>query len=479
MYLARFHNGEPGGLVQGAVRIRREPPPGSSAWWRECRRLVTAVTGVEPLSVVLRITFRPDRALERLVVVTCRGEREQTLRRWFAAWTRLDLRLAGMIELAPDAATFDAWLAATPERATLIEPPHFVLRNGACWVPRLRLYDRIDAIVENAMVMGYPLTYALHLQPITPNIDTWRQGRRELLRLTPEEGVPESVAAGQLAQVETYGRATFDVEEVLALEEPLGEEHLANVLADRLPEPVRPRIATAELVHFKPAQTLEGLKLGVHSGVLYDEGRQDAASAIAAAEPSDFIVEAMTKPFPAAHDTGDRDGPLLPGKDDPRGRLSPAPCRWPVQPFEGEQGFMFVSYSRADSARIAGLIPDVQRVAPRIWYDAGIPGGVEWDAHIEQRLTAAAGVLVFLSANAIASRYVRREIKFADAIGKPCLVVLLEQVKLMEGLGLRLGGSQMLNAACDDFPSRVGRALAEVMPEVTRSGHASRQALRD
>ena len=97
-----------------------------------------------------------------------------------------------------------------------------------------------------------------------------------------------------------------------------------------------------------------------------------------------------------------------------------------------------------------------------IWYDRGIPGGAEWDAVIEERLLSCRCVLLFASTAAVDSKYVRREVKFADALDTPVLSVLLEDTTFRHGMQMLLTQYQMLDARSPDFDTRLRQSLAQL-----------------
>jgi hypothetical protein len=99
------------------------------------------------------------------------------------------------------------------------------------------------------------------------------------------------------------------------------------------------------------------------------------------------------------------------------------------------------------------------RAGYNVWYDKGIPGGSEWDAVLEQKLTGCFLVLLFVSQASIESKYVRREAKFADALKKPILSVKLEQANLTHGMGMLLTQYQMLSSSASDFHWQLGKAI--------------------
>jgi hypothetical protein len=123
---------------------------------------------------------------------------------------------------------------------------------------------------------------------------------------------------------------------------------------------------------------------------------------------------------------------------------------------------VFASYKRQDLPAIASVLNMVRGFGVPVWYDAHIPGGFEWDEVIEERLQKAKGILAFTSAAAIASRYVRREVKYADTLGRPVLGILLEDVKLRYGLEMMMTQYQMLDVRAANFESRLREAVTRI-----------------
>jgi hypothetical protein len=72
-------------------------------------------------------------------------------------------------------------------------------------------------------------------------------------------------------------------------------------------------------------------------------------------------------------------------------------------------------------------------------------------------------VLLFVSSGAIESKYVRREVKYADALDIPLLSVLLEETPLGHGLGMLVTQYQMLDVQAPDFAKRMRTAVQSLM----------------
>jgi hypothetical protein len=83
----------------------------------------------------------------------------------------------------------------------------------------------------------------------------------------------------------------------------------------------------------------------------------------------------------------------------------------------------------------------------------------EWDAKIEERLLECDRVLLFVSTTAVNSKYVRREIKYADTINKSVISVRLEQTDLSHGLAMLLTQYQMLDLEASNFHQKVLDAI--------------------
>ena len=105
-----------------------------------------------------------------------------------------------------------------------------------------------------------------------------------------------------------------------------------------------------------------------------------------------------------------------------------------------------------------------------VWYDRGIGGGEEWDAVLERKIEDAGLVLIFLSRGAIASKYCRREIKFADAIDKPLLAVTLEPVALADGLKFTLQHLQQISIADTEFDAKLERSVRSLLSRSVTDG---------
>ena len=93
-----------------------------------------------------------------------------------------------------------------------------------------------------------------------------------------------------------------------------------------------------------------------------------------------------------------------------------------VRAYNGNEPFIFISYSHKDSPQVMPVVEGLQNRGFRVWYDSGIEAGTEWPEYIAERMMGSGAVVVFLSANALNSQNCRREIHFAIELNKDLLI---------------------------------------------------------
>lgn len=112
--------------------------------------------------------------------------------------------------------------------------------------------------------------------------------------------------------------------------------------------------------------------------------------------------------------------------------------RNPFQAYDGNEHYIFVSYAHKDSKLVFQEIKKFHDKGYPIWYDQGIIAGKEWDDEVANALKSSSLVVAFISKNAMASKNVKNEIKFALEKNVPIVPIFLEKTQLPPGLELRL-----------------------------------------
>lgn len=113
-----------------------------------------------------------------------------------------------------------------------------------------------------------------------------------------------------------------------------------------------------------------------------------------------------------------------------------------VEPYEGSQPYIFVSYRHDDKMQVYPYIEMLARDGYRIWYDEGITPGDEWTENIARHLEGCAVFIAFVTEASMNSHNCRREINFAVMREKTMISLFLDDVKLSAGMEMLLSGRQ-------------------------------------
>lgn len=408
MYLSRFSDGDVD-LVQGAVQLRYPAPAAA---------------------------------------------REAAVRRWLAGFTRLERLVPESSDLPGSRAVYDALFATdgTDWRVARTSAPDY--RRNDIWVAcDFRLLPHLGEILLEARQLGHDVLVQLNVTSYEPSDDDARGARRNALRLANSGRAPAALTAQQERLARRLSGASYVVEEFIGSTPGAVEEWLRPALAQRFERQFHGLPFDAPDFLFTPAQHVAGLDPPMHTALTDPDG-PDIAQLCATADDAQALERVLGWVPPdalrfTAPDAGGEDR-----------RIAPNVLPPDLPPPDARGDFVFVSYAHSDAARIAAHLGALRGGNVPFWYDAGIPSGSEWDAVIESHIERCRALVLFLSPRAAASKYVRREVKFADALNKPLVSVVLEPVALREGLHMLLTQYQMLDAARADLPAALRQALA-------------------
>jgi len=141
------------------------------------------------------------------------------------------------------------------------------------------------------------------------------------------------------------------------------------------------------------------------------------------------------------------------------------------KPYEGNDPYIFVSYSHKDSAQVFPILQKLHERGLRVWYDEGIDPGSEWPEEIANHLLNCGLFLLFMSPDAAESHNVRREITMAVDRKKPLMNVFIEETELKPGLQLQLNLIQHVSYAqgkedFEEFIDRLTGTLLKKAPDI-------------
>ncbi len=462
MYLASFESAT-GLLCQGCVRLPTLPPVGKETcadWWAEFARLVASAGALTDGALALRVRLAENCLLERVLFVATPARHEWALRRFLASFTRLDNLIEGSVELPLDRTRYDQLAAQMPRWRTRVAPP--CLAIGDVWFASdFRVAPHLDALLAEADTFGHQFGYQVHLHALAPDPERVRAARKNALRARNLAGVPDALVRTQQRLADALDTAAVVYEEFLAVDTPAAAAWLADAVRRHAQGPLAALKLEPPETEFVAGDYDELLTVALHSGT-FIELAPDEICASALDERGRAALLGWRPSNDLARRFASRVAPPARAADNEAvdDMVAPLPpdLKLPV-PYDGAEPFIFISYKRQDIARIAPIMESLIAAGCHLWYDRGIPGGAEWDALLEQKLKRCQLVLLFVSQSAIQSKYVRREVKFADALDKPILSVKLEEAQLTHGMNMLLTQYQMLDRALADFHEQLQKAI--------------------
>jgi hypothetical protein len=124
---------------------------------------------------------------------------------------------------------------------------------------------------------------------------------------------------------------------------------------------------------------------------------------------------------------------------------------------------VFISYAREDSDLVGRIANQLAVEGVRAWYDtSGLTGGDDWVKRIADEIEKCDAVLLVASSTALASRWVRRELEFADKHGKAIIPVEHSHVDWPNWFDLQFGGVHRLALQSALHKSDVQNLLAAI-----------------
>lgn len=128
--------------------------------------------------------------------------------------------------------------------------------------------------------------------------------------------------------------------------------------------------------------------------------------------------------------------------------------------------YAFISYAHTNKDFVEFLLNTLNAKGVRYWYDSKIPTGSCWDEELECKIRNA-GVLIACVSDAYQeSKYCRRELKFADLIGKVILPVAPSKWTWGTGLQLMFQEIHVTRIGEKDETENFYQTLQTVAPQV-------------
>jgi hypothetical protein len=457
MYLASFLTPEQVVILQGMVRLPGLPrlPEGVRLqWWKNHAELIQGIHAVGGAAAGLRVTFDPGVSLHRALFACAPQARSMQLRRFLAPFTRLEALVTGSATLPLSREDYDVVADDVPLMRCRVATPSFQAR-GARLACDFRVSPLLDSLFAQADAYGYRLGYHVNVRFVEIDRERIRTARKNSLEVRDLRGIPWPLVMMQQRLADQLLHATAVCEEYLAVDAGPAVQWLSEALRwnfRRQFEALRFEAGSWEFVEGGYEEELACASFTTSDELLVDELcaaaiQDDQVTRLLGWHPSNNLADRFAGRFQV-----DAPEPHEP---------SALPANLPLA-YTGNEPYIFVSYKRADLDRISPVMLYLQRREYKVWYDRGIRGGDDWTAILEERLTSCCALLLFVSQEAIDSKYVRREVLFADSIDKRIVSVRLEATRLRYGMGLLLPHYQMIDQGGDDFLEQLARALNHV-----------------
>lgn len=451
MYLANYE-GSSGSFQEGCVHLAGFPPPADAEWWSALSKLGGFYESLSGGSCAFRVVLSKQKRLEGAFFALAPSEQERPLRRWLAGFTRLDAIVSHSITLPRSAAEHDSVANGFPRLRCSLTMPAFRL-SDAWFACDFRAGLILNDLLEEAVRLGHGLGWQIHIHPLVPSADWLRQAAKNLLRLRRLTGASAVLTGLQEDVVHRLQRSTCVCEEYLAVGSAEEAAWLQRALARNF-QKIYGRLGfEIPSFAFSDSEYAEALEPPFHSFLTTEASLDEicgwalddaARTALLGWKPTESLWRELkpTIESPTAADN------IVPGAG--------APEPWP-----GESGYLFLSYKRQDLPRIVPLLLKMKAQDCHFWYDRGLRGGDEWHAMLEHKLECCEKLVFFASQAAIDSKYVRREVLFADTMNKPIIMIKLDAPNLRYGMGMLANQYQMLDVGSPDFWAGFARATSQ------------------
>jgi hypothetical protein len=467
-------------LSQGLVRAEwplRSNLLGGAAndWIRMFLRSASLWPQARPLSAAVRIAVEPGRPVTTVHSFVVERRDEERLRLVLAAFMRTDQMGAGHTEGPQTGEELEGRYLHPNEPRFAIVRESLRVANGLAVHHNFRLAERLPRLLQTFADLAVPFAYEMQAAPWNPPREQLREFLHNAARLDAAAGVPKPLAQDQISLGERVKRATFDVEECLSAPSAPFANAVGDTLTNLLDETFYSKFDAAPRMAALDPPRAQAFAHHVHSRVMSDRSAPTMADLTAAAvrEDVDRCLSCLPLGFTATGTPPPDPEPLAFSLGPAGPGPAPAPgagARAPPPPHDDGQRFLFVSYARADGGRVYPVVEKLAGAGVPLWIDKRIVGGDDWLVELETRLLKCSGVLAFVSASFVGSKYCGREIRFGDALNKKIIPVFLQPVELSGGLQFILHSIQRVMMVGDTDYLEIVSAIKAHLSVVDTAG---------
>ena len=416
----------------------------SSRWWQEFDARVAAWRGLNPVGASLRLRFATDGAVSETMTIVAPAGQENLLRRYVAAFAWLEGIEATDVMFPRDQSEADRLEHDFPSAWAELLPVPLSLPTNLWLLDTTRLASTLGTLAAESQALGLSWSYQVNFRAFSFGSELRRTLGRNIIELRSQRGIPSALVAAQDKVMAALPDFEAIVEEIVAADDKEARTWLERAVARTV------QITGSRPLEFRDSASLPRMLHSTLLGAKWSD--QDLLSQ---AEKISTLHELALQPRKILRLTGSAPPPTKSGPMPPDASTGAASAPHPST----DPNPIFVSYRREELPLLAPVMSELmQQFNLPLWYDRGIPfGSPEWDTILEKKIQDARALLVFLGQGAVESRYCRREIKYADALQKPLLIILVGEVKLAHGLALTLGRFQRAKFTDADLQRKIAK----------------------
>ena len=134
----------------------------------------------------------------------------------------------------------------------------------------------------------------------------------------------------------------------------------------------------------------------------------------------------------------------------------------PFKAYQGNEPFLFVSYTHKDKAEVYPIINELNKKGINLWYDEGIPLTTDWGDILGEQIINCSLFLSFISPHVNESDNTQKEIKYASLKKKPTISIHLCKTELSPGIEMILQDIQGIMKYKMDDPRFFDKLTSEI-----------------
>lgn len=394
----------------------------AAASWKSC----------SPQSVGFRFVSTPKQPLEVSYSYVVDRKYELQLRSVLANFMKLDGLGGCQVQIPENVGVLKKLHKRFDWERIGLGYSEYLTPKGTKIYSNTRLSDHLKRLIEELCKAEISFAYELHISPITVRAQMQKRVLKNYARLVHEAGAPDGFIATQRDIAQRVKIPSYRYEECLAVREldklSVVKNFVANIHAENDDTYFRdvPRIAPIDADHKESFMAL------LYSEFFLDTEDDDVLI------PQNLSSEESVGDILTCGFVFDESTPLYSLRD------STAECFDSAADSIDEilhsdstisdiAPFVFISYARENLEASLMCVEQMNAAGISAWRDNNIEIGVDWYEELEKRISGCACVIALVSKEFYESKHCKRELRYADALQKPILPMILDGAQPSSG----------------------------------------------